>query len=253
MSAHGDLFSAEILGIIRAGEQRGELGAAAQSAAAGLDGRVLEPRRAADVDLDALLENAGDARYLHLEPSGRMRLRTAQGLFDVGPADVLGLARALARRAGIARESGSGAFLWRDRLLRVVIADTPAGAATVVRLSGAPLPEPDAGRAWREGRPGLLLVTGGRHADTDAALRGLLAAWPADRTKRVPVDLPVDDVVCVDALEDARAQDPDVVLIGSSAAMDATALASLAASAHVAAATNDAAPSGAVAHRVWRV
>jgi hypothetical protein len=85
-----------------------------------------------------------------------------------------------------------------------VIADTPAGAATVVRLSGAPLPEPDAGRAWREGRPGLLLVTGGRHADTDAALRGLLAAWPADRTKRVTVDLPVDDVVCVDALEDAR-------------------------------------------------
>jgi hypothetical protein len=69
----------------------------------------------------------------------------------------------------------------------------------------------------------------------------------------VTVDLPVDDVVCVDALEDARAQDPDVVLIGSSAAMDATALASLAASAHVAAATNDAAPYGAVAHRVWRV
>src|SRR5262245_64936111 len=55
MARRGDAFGPEIVGILRSGEQRGELGAAARNAAAGLEGLVLEPRALPQGEIDGLL------------------------------------------------------------------------------------------------------------------------------------------------------------------------------------------------------
>jgi hypothetical protein len=220
MEKRQEAFSPEIIGIIRAGEERGELGQAALSAASGLKERFLEPRRVAEAEVDAMLESAGDAHFLHLEPSGQLRIRTANGLSDGGEVDTANLAAALARRAGIGREAGHGAFLWRNRLVRVALSPTRRGPATVVRLSAEPGPEPAEARAWREARPGLLVVLGGRAADKDSCLRSILAAFDPQRTKRVAIDLPAPEAVAVADLEAAVAQDPDVVCLAHLMTMD---------------------------------
>ncbi|HEX5135598.1 MAG TPA: type II secretion system F family protein [Planctomycetota bacterium] len=214
MARRTDTFGPEIVGILRSGEQRGELGAAARNAAAGLEGRVLEPRSLPEGQVDGLLANAGDARAIHLEPPSRVRLRAGGRLSEGFEADATGLAEALARLAGIEGGAGEGSFLWRNRLVRVSTAPTGDGTAAVAWLSAEPGPEPKEARAWREGRPGLLVVHGGRHADLDAPLRAALAAFDATRMKCVSVDLPVPEVAaCVPALDMALAMDPDVVCV----------------------------------------
>ncbi len=214
MARRGDAFGPEIVGIMRSGEQRGELGAAARNAAAGLEGLVLEPRALPQGEIDGLLANAGDARAIHLEPPDRVRLRAGGRLSDGFEADATGLAGALARRAGIEGVAGEGSFLWRNRLVRVSIAPTHEGLAAVAWLSAEPGPEPAEARAWREGRAGLLLVTGGRHADADAVLRSALGAFDPARVKCVSVDLPVPEVAaCVPAVDMALALDPDVLCV----------------------------------------
>ncbi len=214
MARRADAFGPEIVGILRSGEQRGELGAAARNAAAGLEGRVLEPRSLPDDQIDGLLANAGDARAIHLEPPSRVRLRAGGRLSDGFEADATGLAEALARRAGIEGAAGEGSFLWENRLVRVSTAPTEEGMAAIAWLSAEPGPEPPEARAWREGRPGLLVVHGGRHADTDAPLRAALGAFDPASVKCVSVDLPVPEVAaCVPALDMALAMDPDVVCV----------------------------------------
>lgn len=214
MARRGDAFGPEIVGILRSGEQRGELGNAARNAAAGLEGHVLEPRSLPEGQIDGLLANAGDARAIHLEPPSRVRLRAGGRLSDGFEADATGLAEALARRAGIEGAAGEGSFLWQNRLVRVSTAPTEDGMAAVAWLSAEPGPEPKEARAWREGRPGLLVVHGGRHADTDAVLRAALAAFDPAVVKCVSVDLPVPEVAaCVPALDMALAMDPDVVCV----------------------------------------
>jgi len=214
MARRGDSFGPEIIGILRSGEQRGELGAAARNAAAGLEGRVLDPRSLPEGQVDGLLANAGDARAIHLEPPARVRLRAGGRLSDGFEADAAGLAEVLARLAGIEGGPGEGSFLWRNRLVRVSTAPTEDGMAAVAWLSAEPGPEPPEARAWRESRPGLLVVHGGRHADLDVVLRAALAAFDATRVKCVSVDLPVPEVAaCVPALDMALAMDPDVVCV----------------------------------------
>jgi hypothetical protein len=214
MARRGDTFGPEVIGILRSGEQRGELGNAARNAAAGLEGLVLEPRALPEGEIDGLLANAGDARAIHLEPPDRVRLRAEGRLSDGFEADAVGLAAALARRAGIEGVAGEGSFLWQNRLVRVSIAPTDEGLAAVAWLSAEPGPEPPEARAWREGRPGLLVICGGRHADLDSVLRSALAPFDPGDVKCVSVDLPVPEVsACVPALDMALALDPDVVCV----------------------------------------
>jgi len=214
MARREDIFGPEVVGIIRSGEQRGELGDAARSAATGLSGRVFDPRRLPAEQVDGLLLTAGDARVVHLEPTGRVRLRTAAGLSDGGEMDAPALGEAVAQRAGIDPDGGNGAFLWNDRLIRVVVTPTAQGPSTVVRLSGVPGPEPAEAKAWRKARrAGLLVVVGGRYADKDACLRSILKAFDPARFKCVSVDLPVPEALCVADLGSALQQDPDVVAL----------------------------------------
>jgi hypothetical protein len=151
---------------------------------------------------------------VHLEPTGRVRLRTAAGLSDGGEIDAAALGEALAQRAGIDADEGIGAFLWKDRLIRVVVTPTAEGPSTVVRLSGVPGAEPAEAKAWRKARrAGLLVVVGGRYADKDACLRSILRAFEPARYKCVSVDLPVPEALCVADLGSALQQDPDVIAL----------------------------------------
>lgn len=212
MERRQESFSPEIVGILRAGEKRGELGEAARSAASGLKENFLEPRRVGEAELEGLLEFAGDARFLHLEPGGQLKIRTVTGLSDGGEVDTAALGGALARRASIDSGTGRGAFVWRNRLVRVAITETAQGPSTVVRLSHEPGAEPKGAKAWREGRPGLLLVIGGRYADKDACFRAILGAFD-ERRKCVAVNLPVPEALSAPDLEAALSQDPDVVCV----------------------------------------
>ncbi len=256
MARRGEAFGPEIVGILRSGEQRGELGAAARNAAAGLEGLVLQPRALPESEIDGLLANAGDARAIHLEPPDRVRLRAEGRLSDGFEADAAGLAGALARRAGIDGVAGEGSFLWRNRLVRVSIAPTDEGLAGVAWLSAEPGEEPLEARAWREGRPGLLVVCGGRHADLDAVLRSVLAPFDPARVKCVSVDLPVPEVsACVPAFDMALALDPDIVCVArwpEDAAVDVLAKA-VEAGIHVVVSAPSARLFAGMPHRVVRV
>ena len=205
MERRAEIFGPEIVGLIRAGETRGALSEAARSAADGLRGRVLDATPASGVDLDALLDGAGDARALHLDADGRLRLRIGRKLVDGGTAPTAALAAQLAQQPG--------AFLWKDRLVRVGVAPTPEGPTVVLRLSGAPKDEPPEAAKWRKGSPALLLVLGGRHQDTDTCLRSILKAFDEATTKRVAVDLPVPEATPVGSIEEAMAHDPDVLCV----------------------------------------
>ena len=207
LAGHKDIFSAEVLGILRAGEGRGELGEAARSVAAGLQRGVFAAPVAGEADLDALLAQVGDrAGIIHLEPGLGIRYREGDQLVDGGPASTDGLVAGLVSRAG-----KRGAFLWNGRLIRVVEAATPDGPTAIVRIS-APAGAELAGAAeWRAGEPRLLLVVG---TNPDAALRAILKNFDATTTKRVAVDLPVPEAICVENLRTALELDPDVVCMG---------------------------------------
>jgi hypothetical protein len=213
LAARGALFSAEVLGVIRAGETRGELGEAARAAARGLEGRVLEAAAVSEDAVDELLANAGDARVVHLDPDGLVRVRRGGRLEELGSAETLGLIAGLARRAQLEEDVGSGAFLWRDHLVRIAVARSDGGPAAVVRISSPPGPEPLEAAAWRRGPPGLLLVCGDRHADADSVLRSILRAFDPAATRRVAIDLPAPEALHVSSLGAALGLDPDVICL----------------------------------------
>jgi len=213
MEQRTDIFAHEVVGVIRSGEGRGDLGNAARSAAAGLEGGLFDATVIHEDSVDALLEQVGDARALHIEPDGVLRARIGGRLADAGGVDkgqVEGLCAGLARRARMRAATGEGSFLWQDRLVRVSLASTLDGPTAVVRLSGEPGEEPAEARAWRAGPPGLLLVLGDRNADIDACLRAILRPFQG---KRVAVDLPVPEVLGVNSVDHALALDPDVVCV----------------------------------------
>jgi hypothetical protein len=213
MARHADVFGPEIVGLIRSGEQRGELGQAARAAAAGLGERVLDPVAPPRLDLDALLLRTGDAGFAHVTPEGRLLLRIGDApLEDAGEIDARATAGALARAAGLEGGTGAGCFLWQDRVLRVAVAPTPRGPATVVGISRPPGPEPAAAADWRAAAPGLLLVAGSRHDDYDGCLRSILAGF-APTVKRVAVGLPCPEAIEVRSVEEALRQDPDVICL----------------------------------------
>jgi hypothetical protein len=255
MERRPDAFSPDIVGVIRAGELRGELGDAARSVASGLTGNLLAPREVDQAEMDSLLAHVGDARFVHLEPEGRLRIRTSEGLYDGGEADATALGGALARRAGVEGAAGEGAFMWDNRLVRVAITGTPAGLSTVVRLSAEPGDEPAEARAWRAGRPGLLLVVGGRHADKDSCLRSILAAFDSESTKRVAVDLPVPEALSVPDLATALTQDADVICLAQMCYAEEGELLAMAVEdgIHVVAGVTSTEPFTLVPHRVIRL
>jgi hypothetical protein len=191
LSRRRDLFSPELVGVIRAGESRGELGTAARSVADGLQGLVLGPAVAPAADVDAALERAGEVTYL-------------------GPGDPL--AAALAHHAGIAG-AGRGAFLWRDRLVRVSAASTHMGPAAVVRMTGPPGEAPAQAAAWRDGPPRLLLVKG------DAELRAVLADAAGKRC--LAVDLPAPEAPSVNSVAAALLLEPELIAVAGLRAEDA--------------------------------
>lgn len=180
MARRRDVFTQSTVGVIRAGEERGELGVAARNVAGGLEGRVLDASAASTAELEEALEGAGEALYV--EPGGK-------------------LAAALARSAGI-EGTGRGAFVWKDHLVRVVIAETHLGVTAVAQLSLPPGDPPPQAAAWRDGPPRLLIVAG------DTEVRAVLAAHPG---RRIAVDLPAPEAPSVQSVEVALWLDPDVV------------------------------------------
>jgi len=203
LAARSHCFSPEIVAVLRAGELRGELSAAARNAADGLEGGILEraePDRAAG---EALLLAAGDARFLHVS-DGVVRVRTDDGLRRLDEPPLPGAVAALLDRAGDA-----GAFLWEDRLVRMTV----SGGHVSIELSGVPGDEPPDARAWREGAGGLLVLHGDRRADFDAALRSVLRAFDPESTLRVAVGLPVPEAVAACDVATALRLDPDVIAV----------------------------------------
>ncbi len=199
LGAWPDSFPVDVVALVRAGEHRGELSAAARSAADGLSGGVLDPSRPDEEAGEALLMAAGDARVLHVSDDGSVQSRTADGkLTDVDAAPA-GAIAALRQRGP--------AFLWQDRLIRI----DGNEAHLVVRLSGLPMEDTDAVRKWREGEGGLLVLLGDRRADFDAALRGVLRAF--ENRVRVAVDLPVPEAVPAADFAHALRLDPDVIAL----------------------------------------
>jgi hypothetical protein len=255
MAQQPDAFGPDLVGVIRAGEARGELGDAARNAASGLTVNLLAAREVDPREMDLLLESAGDARVVHLEPGGRVRIRTSEGLSDGGEADTVALGGGLARRAGIEQGTGEGAFLWNNRLVRIAIAETSEGPSTVVRLSAEPGAEPEEARAWRAGRPGLLLVLGGRHADKDSCLRSILAAFDPETCKRVAVGLPVPEALEVGDIGTALEQDPDVLCLAEMRHLEEGELLALAVAdgIHVVAGVSSTEPFAHVAFRLIKV
>ena len=200
-----DVFAPGTVGVIRVGEERGELGAAARNVAAGLEGQVLDVAAVPQSELDKALEGAGDV--LHVPPGDP-------------------LATALSRAADL-HGTGRGAFLWRDHLVRVAIAATHVGAAAVARLSPPPGEPPAEAAAWQKGPPKLLLVAG------DAELRAVLASHPG---RRIAVNLPAPEAPSVDRVEVALWLEPEVVGVADLRPQDAVLLAGV----HAVAWTEDA-------------
>jgi hypothetical protein len=203
MRARPAIFSKDVIGIVAAGESRGELGTAARSVADGLRGHVLSAASAPRDEVEALLALAAAADALHLDPDGHVRLRRESGIEEGGKAPTAALIAALTEEAGQA-----GAFLWNDRLVRVDAARTPAGAAAVVRVAPEPAPAPPQSAVWWSGSPRLLLVEA---RNPDGALRDIVKSLQGARC--VAVGLPVPEVICVADVATARALDPDVVCV----------------------------------------
>ena len=76
LQSRPNLFSPDIIALIRVGEQRGDLSGAARSAADGLGGGVLDASGEHDAEVEALLMMAGDAHILHVNPEGELRVRS---------------------------------------------------------------------------------------------------------------------------------------------------------------------------------
>ncbi len=210
-----ECFGPEIVGVIRAGEQRGELGVAAQSVADGLSGRALDPTGPGAEHLDEFLEFASHGGLVHFEPTpegGRLRVRGSDGLEDAGAAEIGAIVVGLQRLTGL-DNSGEGVFFWKDRVVRVALMATPEGPSGVLSVSGVPGAEPAAAAAWRMGPPGLLAVVGSRRCDKDGCLRSIIGSFDAVATKRIAVGLPIPEALPAVDLETALAHDPDVLCL----------------------------------------
>jgi hypothetical protein len=204
LEARPQCFSVDIVALIRAGEQRGDLSGAARSAADGLGGGVLDATATFDDDVEALLMLAGDAHVVHVAPDGTVRVREGGALRRLEE-----LARGGTIEGLLHRAARSGAFLWEDRLVRVAA----AGEAVVLHISGAAPEEPAAARAWRASHGGLLLLHGDRHADFDAPLRAIADAFDPETSIRVGVDFPIPGLLHASDVEGALHLDPDVLLV----------------------------------------
>ena len=214
LQARPQLFSPDIVALIRVGEQRGDLSGAARSAADGLGGGVLDSTGDHAAEVEALLMTAGDAHILHVNPEGELRVRGAQGLELIEDRARPGAIEGMLQRAGLqSGAAGTGAFLWQDRLIRVAAAPTGDFVSLVVRISGQPDREPATIEEWRAGPPRLLLVHGERHADFDGVMRAIAASFEGDGVVRVAVDLPVPELLAADDVESALQFDPDLLLV----------------------------------------
>ncbi len=210
-----ECFGPEIVGVIRAGEQRGELGVAANHVAEGLSGRALDPMGPGGKHIDEFLEFAAHGGLVHIEPTpggGRLRVRGPDGLEDAGSAEIGSIAVGLQRMAGL-DDAGEGVFFWKDRVVRVALMATPEGPSGVISVSGVPGDEPAEAAAWRAGPPGLLAVVGPRRSDKDGCLRSILGGFDAVATKRIAVGLPIPEALPAVDLETALAHDPDVLCL----------------------------------------
>ena len=214
LALHDQIFSGEIVGIMRAGERRGELGHAARSVAAGLKGRVVAPRSVSPDEVAALLAHA-ERGVLHLDPDGVLRVRTGGGIEEAGRLEDRAVAAEVCDRAGVYGASGAGAFAWNERVARVVRAETPQGPATVITLSARDEPEPAEAAAWRAARPGLLLVQADDPARLDGALLAVARAL-AGAARCIAVDLPAA-ALSVARFPEATALDPDAIVAAAGA------------------------------------
>jgi len=210
MAARPQSFSEDIVGLIRSGEQRGDLGGAARSVADGLGRGVLDAIAVSEEAVEALLLAAGDARLLHVAPDGSLRARSGDALMPLEDRAPAGATAGLLQRAGMEGvRGGRGSFLWEDRLVRVA----SSSRAMVLRISEAPGAVSDPVRAWRDEPQRLLVVRGGRCADFDGSLRQIARAFDPEDCVRVGVDLPVPEVLDAPDLTTALALDPDLLLL----------------------------------------
>ena len=205
MAVHPRYFSGEVVGLMRAGEQRGDMGGAARTVAEGLGGGVLDATEVAEGAVEALLLIAGDARVLHIARDGSLRARRGDTLMPLPERALPGGAAGLLQRAA----TTGGAYMWEDRLVRV----TASGESVVIRISETPGSEPDEVCAWRDEAPRLLVVRGGRNADFDGALRAVARAFDGEECIRVAVGLPVPEVLNAPDLTTALRLDPDLLLV----------------------------------------
>ncbi|MFQ5844619.1 MAG: type II secretion system F family protein [Planctomycetota bacterium] len=213
-----ELFGADLVGLVRAGEARGDLSTAARSIASGLAELILDPAALDHAGLESLLEKVKDGGVLHLDAGGagggRVRLREEGGLREVARLDVRGVVPSICERAGIDAAGGEGVFLWGERVVRVGVVTDGRGPSAVLRVSG---PVPDAPRevaAWQRGPPTLMVVAGPIGSDKDALLWSVVRAASAGGAKVVGVGFPVPEAVAAPDLQAAVAQDPDVVCLG---------------------------------------
>ncbi len=214
LQARPQLFSPDIVALIRVGEQRGDLSGAARSAADGLGGGVLDASGDHAAEVEALLITAGDAHIVHVNPEGELRVRGTDGLELLEDRARPGAIDGMLERAGLkSGVAGAGSFLWQDRLIRVAAAPTGDFVSLVVRIAGHPESEPDEIAEWRAGPARLLLVHGERHADFDGVMRMIAASFDGDGVVRVAVDLPVPELLAAEDVESALQFDPDLLLV----------------------------------------
>jgi len=212
--AHPHLFSSDIVAVVRAGEQRGDLSGAARSAADGLGGGVLDASVDLDDEVEALLMTAGDAHILHVSPEGVLRVRDADGLRVLDERARQGAIEGTLQRAQLeAGVAGASSFLWQDRLVRVAAAPTGDFVSLILRISGFGGAEESCVEEWRQGPSRLLVVHGERHADFDGTMRSIAALFEAEGTIRVAVDLPVPELLSAQDVESGMRFDPDLLIV----------------------------------------
>ncbi len=215
---HPTLFGPEMVGILRAGESRGELGEAARSVATGVRGRVVSSRTVSEDGLRALLERAHGAT-LHVNPGGHVTRRFGDGpevAAQEGVPDASALAAEAGERAGVAGSgTGRGAFWFDGGMVRVVRVATASGIATTIRRSAESWEPTAAAQRWSAGHAGLALVSPDGRASpglADAKLIGLAGLWAA-HARRVGVLFPMPGFLSTARVEEAADLDPDVVMV----------------------------------------
>ena len=213
-----DLFSTDVVELLRVGERRGDLSTAARSIATGLEELVLAATSVNHAGLDELLRKVEGGGILHLEQDstaveGRIRSRDGDRLRPEGETDIRKLMPSLMERARIGSAGGQGVFLWEQRIVRAAVLTGTQGTSAVIRVSAPPPPPPRELGAWLKGPPTVMCVAGPVRGDKDAVLWSVVKALAEADAKVVSVGLPVPETLEADDLEAAVAQDPDVLCI----------------------------------------